>query len=269
MPVCSCNTCMSGCTCINNGNNAMAIMQWVLLPALATHSTRLVCVAHTTVCSVAMLPYLLSVRAAVVVARVPGRPGIGGRTNRAARVSTHKCTYTHTQTHAHVRIHRHTQTHAHVRVDTHANTQTHKHTHVAIPCVLVVPCAACRPCHCLSSLSLPFVHPALHTPPCAALPCCHACSPSAPRWCCVGRAAWRCRQSLMMTQIDGWTRGVVKTRKGWPITPFRESGNGNWLIFGSLINSIGVGCSAALFTNVLSCSHSPRCYHHHPHCRTG
>ena len=160
---------------------------------------------------------------------VPGRPGIGGRTNRAARVSTHKYTYTHTQTHAHV------------RVDTHANTQTHKHTHADthtsnIPCVLVVPCAACRPCHCHSSWSPPVVHV---TAMCAALPCCHACSPSAPRWCCVGRAAWRCLQSLMMTQIDGWTRGVVKTmmktRKGWPITPFRGSGNGTladfWLLF--------------------------------------
>ena len=100
---------------------------------------------------------------------------------------------------------------AHVRLDTHANTQTHAHvrihTHVAIPCVLVVPCAACRPCHRLSSWSPPVVHV---TAMCAALPCCHACSPSAPRWCCVGRAAWRCLQSLMMTQIDGWTRGAVK-----------------------------------------------------------
>ena len=89
MPACSCNTCMSGCTCINNGNNTMAIMQWVLLPALATHSTRLVCVAHTAVRSDAMLPYLLSVRAAVVVvARVPGRPGIVESQPRMDCIST-------------------------------------------------------------------------------------------------------------------------------------------------------------------------------------
>ena len=67
----------------------MAIMQWVLLPALATHSTRLVCVAHTAVRSVAMRPSLLSVRAAVVVvARVPGRPGIVESQPRMDCIST-------------------------------------------------------------------------------------------------------------------------------------------------------------------------------------
>ena len=65
----------------------MAIMQWVLLPALATHSTRLVCVAHTAVRSVAMRPSLLSVRAAVV-AHVPGRPGIVGSQPRMDCIST-------------------------------------------------------------------------------------------------------------------------------------------------------------------------------------
>ena len=128
-----------------------------------------------------------------VVARVPGRPGIGGADQPRSTCVERTSTFTHT--------------HAHVCRRT--STRTHTHTS-PFPASSSFPAPPVVPCHCLSSLSLPFVHPALHTPPCAALPCCHACSPSAPRWCCVGRAAWRCRQSLMMTQIDGWTRGEVK-----------------------------------------------------------
>ena len=57
-----------------------------ILPYVVPHS----CVAHTAVRSDAMRPSLLSVRAAVVVvARVPGRPGFGGRTNRAWIASVH------------------------------------------------------------------------------------------------------------------------------------------------------------------------------------
>ena len=149
---------MSGCTCINNGNNAMAIMQWVLLPALATHSTRLVCVAHTTVCSVAMLPYLLSVRAAVVVARVPGRPGIGGRTNRAARVSSartigHTCKHTNTR----ARTHTHTRRHS-----LRPRRSLRRLSSLSLPFVLVT---ACCPCHCHSSI-LRCTH--------CRVQCCHA-----------------------------------------------------------------------------------------------
>ena len=212
MPVCSCNTCMSGCTCINNGNNAMAIMQWVLLPALATHSTRLVCVAHTTVCSVAMLPYLLSVRAAVVVARVPGRPGFGGRTNRAARVSSAR-TIGHTCKHANTRTRTHTHTRRH---SLRPRRSLRRLSSLSPPVVLVTTCRACH-CHVCSAAMLPCLLSVraavvLRGPRSVEMPAVAASS---------------------MTQIDGWMRGAVKARKGWPITPFRGSGNGNWLIFGS------------------------------------
>ena len=198
--VCSCNTFMSGCTCINNGNNAMAIIQWVLLPALATHSTRLVCVAHTAVCSVAMLPYLLSVRAAVVVARVPGRPGIGGRTNRAARVSTHKYTYD-----VNVHTRKHTRTYAY----THTSPFPASSSFPAPPVVLVT---AIRPGHRLLSMSPPFVLVTAIRPSCVAhtavcsvamLPCLlfvDACStddpvPALPPW----PSAWNCTCTAPMT----------------------------------------------------------------------
>ena len=133
-----------------------------------------------------------------------------GRTNRAARVSS-----------AQVHLHTHTRT----RESTHKYTYTHTHalshslrprrslrrlSSLSLPVVLVTAIrpscvahtAVCSPCHCHSSWSPPVVLvTACRACPChvcsaAMLPCCHACSPSAPRWCCVGRAAWRCRQSL-------------------------------------------------------------------------
>ena len=130
---------------------------------------------------------------------------------------------------------------------THMQTRKHTHTYAythtspfpassSFPAPPVVLVTACRACHCHSSWSPPVVHV---TAMCAALPCCHACSPSAPRWCCVGRAAWRCLQSLMMTQIDGWTRGAVKrmahhavSRKWkWELADF-------WLLFLKLSNKL-------------------------------
>ena len=104
-----------------------------------------------------------------VVARVPGRPGIGGRTNRAARVSSartigHTCKHTNTR----ARTHTHTRRHS-----LRPRRSLRRLPSLSPPFVLVT---ACCPCHRLWSMSLPFVHPALHTLPCAVLPCCHACS---------------------------------------------------------------------------------------------
>ena len=122
------------------------------------------------------------------------------------------------------------------RVHTHANTRTRTHTHT-----LRHSLRPRRSLRRLSSLSLPVVLVTAIRPSCVA----HTAVCSAAMLPCLlaVRAAVVLRgprsvempavAASSMTQIDGWTRGAVKARKGWPITPFRESGNGNWLIFGS------------------------------------
>ena len=121
-----------------------------------------------------------------VVARVPGRPGFGGRTNRAARVSSAR-TIGHTCKHTHTR----------------ARTHTHTRRHSLRPR---------RSRRRLSSLSPPFVLVTAIRPSCVAhtavcsvamLPCLlfvDACStddpvPAPPTW----PSAWNCTCTAPMT----------------------------------------------------------------------
>ena len=112
----------------------------------------------------------------------------------------------------HMQTRKHTRTYAY----THTSPFPASSSFPAPPVVLVTACRACH-CHVCSAAMLPCLLSVraavvLRGPRSVEMPAVAASS---------------------MTQIDGWTRGAVKARKGWPITPFRGSGNGNWLIFGS------------------------------------
>ena len=140
-----------------------------------------------------------------VVARVPGRPGIGGRTNRAARVSSAR-TIGHTCKHANTRARTHTHTRRH---SLRPRRSLRRLSSLSLPFVLVT---AIRPGHCHSSWSPPFVHVTAIRPSCVAhtavcsvamLPCLlfvDACStddpvPAPPTW----PSAWNCTCTAPMT----------------------------------------------------------------------